>query len=99
MILTESPGVPLVGAIDEIARRVSGRSDLRSSGKTGEDPPLSDRKIAHFPQKAGADGADNLPFEFELELHPGPNHVRLLARDAEGTTSRRDIWVYQEDGE
>lgn len=48
--LSQEPGVehklPLVGAIDEIARRVSGRPDQRNAGKTGEDPLLTDRKIA-----------------------------------------------------
>ena len=37
---------PLLGAIDEIARRVSGRSDDRSPQKTTAETPVSDRKIA-----------------------------------------------------
>ena len=37
---------PLVGAIDEIARRVAGRSDPRSPEGSGDQAPLADRKIA-----------------------------------------------------
>ena len=59
----------------------------------GPGGPLTERKVAYIPQPE-AEGKKPLRFEREVELEPGPNRVRIEARDREGVELQRDLWIF-----
>ncbi len=62
--------------------------------------PLTDTKVAYLHQEAeAADAQGRLDFETALELEPGPNRIRVIARDADGIEGRADAWVFVPESE